>query len=145
MTAKQFFLRARSAERDIRRLERMIDHYTAVGASISSKWGGLGGRTTNISSKVETAALGAIEAQIGISDELARYRQVVKEAENVISRIPQERFREILTLHYLAGMNLADVARTMGYKYTENLYRAHGWALRAAQVIIDGGATHGGT
>jgi prophage antirepressor-like protein len=36
-------------------------------------------------------------------------------------------------------MNLADVARTMGYKYTENLYRAHGWALREAQKIIDGG------
>ena len=138
MTAKQFFLRARSAERDIRRLERMIDHYTAVGTSISSKWGGLGGRSTNISSKVETAVLGAVEAQIGISEELGRYRQIVLEAERVISRVPQERFREILTLHYLAGMNLTDVARTMGYKYTENLYRAHGWALREAQKIIDG-------
>ena len=115
----------------------MIDHYTAVGTSISSKWGGLGGRSTNISSKVETAVIGAVEAQIGISDELTRYRQIVMEAERVISRVPQERFREILTLHYLAGMNLTDVARTIGYKYTENLYRAHGWALREAQKIID--------
>lgn len=138
MKAKQFFLRARAAERDIQRLERMIEHYTAVGGSISSKWGGLGGRTTGNSSKVETAVIGAIEAERSIYDELTNYRRIVAEAENVISRIPQERFREILTLHYLAGMALADVARSMGYKHTENLYRAHGWALSAAQKIIDG-------
>ena len=138
MKAKQFFLRASSAERDIRRLEQMIDHYRAVGASISSKWGGLGGGKGNNSSKVETGAIGAVEAERSIYEELARYRQIVAEAENVISRIPQERFREIITLHYLAGMALADVARSMGYRHVENLYRAHGWALAEAQKIIDG-------
>ena len=137
MTAKQFFQRARSAEQDIRRLERMIDHYTAVGASISSKWGGVGAGKGNISSKVETGVIGAIMAERSIYEELTRYRQIVAETENVISRIPQDRFREILTLHYLAGMSLADVARSMGYQHTQNLYRAHGWALSAAQKIID--------
>ena len=139
MKAKAFFLRARSAERDIQRLERMIEHYNGVGASISSKWGGVGGGKGNVSSKIETAAVGIFTAEQGILEELQRYRQIVAEAENVISRIPQERFREILTLHYLAGMALADVARAMGYKFAENLYRAHGWALSAAQKIIDGG------
>jgi len=135
--AKQFFMRARSAEQDIRRLERMIDHYSSVGASISSKWGGIGGGKGNNQSKVETAAVGIITAEQGILSELTRYRQIVAEAENVISRIPQDRFRQILTLHYLAGMTLADVSRTLNYKHTENLYRAHGWALGAAQKIID--------
>ena len=137
MTAKQFFQRARSAEQDIRRLERMIDHYSSVGASISSKWGGIGGGKGNISSKVETAVIGAITAERSICEELARYRQIVAETENVISRVPQDRFRQILTLHYLAGMSLADVARSMGYQHVQNLYRAHGWALSAAQKIID--------
>lgn len=138
MKAKQFFLRARSAERDIRRLESMRDHYIAVGATKTAQIGGIGSRTINNSSKVERAVIGAIEAEIGISEELGRYRAIIAEAENVISRIPQERFREILTLHYLSGMALADIARSMGYKHTENLYRAHGWALSAAQKIIDG-------
>lgn len=138
MKAKLFFARARSAEQDIKRLERMIDHYHTVGASISSKWGGLGGGKGNISSKVETGAIGAVEAERSIYEELARYRQIVAEAENVIRRIRQERFRMILSLHYLSGMTLADVARAMGYSHVENLYRAHGWALAEAQKIIDG-------
>lgn len=139
MRAKQFFLRARSAENDIRRLERMIDHYHAVGGKITAQWGGIGSRMTNNSSKVETAVIGALEAEKSIYEELTRYRAIVAEAENVISRVPQARFREILTMHYLAGMTLADVSRTLGYQHTENLYRAHGWALAAAQKIIDGG------
>ena len=139
MKAKTFFLRTRSAESDIKRLERLIEHYNTLGASISSKWGGIGGGKGNNSSRVETAAVGIIEAERGILDELNRYRRIVAEAENVISRIPQDRFRQILTLHYLGGMALADVARTMNYKYTENMYKAHGWALAAAQKILDVG------
>lgn len=115
----------------------MIEHYESVGTSISSKWGGIGGGKGNVSSKVETAAVGLLEAEKSILDEWMQYRRIVAEAENVISRVPQERFRQILSLHYLAGMTLADVARTMGYQHTENLYRAHGWALSAAQKIID--------
>lgn len=138
MKAKDFFRRARSAESDIKRLERLIEHYNAVGTSISSKWGGVGGGKGNNHSKVELAVFGSIEAQLGISEELAYYRRIIAETENVISRVPQERFRQILTLHYLAGMSLADVARNLGYQHTENLYRAHGWALSAAQKIIDG-------
>ena len=137
MKAKQFFLRARAAERDIQRLERMIEHYESVGTSISSKWGGIGGGKGNISSKVETAVLGLLESEKSILDEWTQYRRIVAEAENVISRVPQERFRQILTLHYLSGMALADVARTMGYQHVENLYRAHGWALSAAQQVLD--------
>ena len=137
MKAKQFFLRARAAERDIQRLERMIEHYESVGTSISSKWGGIGGGKGNISSKVETAVIGLLESEKSILDEWTQYRRIVAEAENVISRVPQERFRQILTLHYLSGMALVDVARTMGYHHTENLYRAHGWALNAAQQILD--------
>jgi len=137
MKAKAFFMRARSAENDIKRLERMMEHYRAVGGSISSKWGGIGGGKGNNQSKVETAALGIISAEQSILDELYKYRAIVAEAENVISRVPQSRFREILTMHYLAGMTLADVSRALGYRHTENLYRAHGWALAAAQKEID--------
>ena len=143
MKAKEFFQRARSAEQDIKRLERLLEHYSSVGASISSKWGGVGSGRYNTHSQVETGVIGAIMAERGIYDELSRYRQIVAETENVISRVPQDRFRQILTLHYLAGMSLAVVAKTLGYQHTENLYRAHGWALREAQKIIDGRETDG--
>jgi DNA-directed RNA polymerase specialized sigma24 family protein len=135
--AKDFFRRARSAEQDIKRLERVIDHYSSVGAAISSKWGGVGGGKGNNSSRVETAAVGLFDAEKSILDELKRYRAIVAEAENVISRISQERFRELLTLHYLAGMSFAEVQKAMNYNQLRSVYRVNGFALAAAQVIID--------
>lgn len=140
MKARDFFLRARSAERDIRRLEMVMEHYMAVGTNISPQIGRSGGRTgKNTSSRVEAAVCGLYDAEIGIREELDKYRRIVAEAENVISRIPQDRFRQILSLHYLTGMSLADVSEKLAYKNPRSIYNAHGWALMAAQRILDGG------
>ena len=137
MKAKAYFARASAAERDLKRLEALRDHYDSVGKAITSQWGGTGGGAHNNSSKVETAAVGITDSETDFMVELAKYRAVVNEAENVISRIQQVRFRQILTLHYLAGLALPDVADRLGYKDRDSVYRAHGWALLEAQKIID--------
>ena len=137
MRAKDYFRRASNAERDLRRLEALRDHYDSVGKSITAQWGGTGGGAHNNASKVEMAAVGIADSELDFMAELARYRAIVNEAENVITRIQQARFRQILTLHYLAGLALTDVADRLGYKDRDSVYRAHGWALLEAQKIID--------
>ena len=69
--------------------------------------------------------------------EIDAYRKIVLEAEQVISHIQQSRFRQILTLHYLAGLSLAETGRRLNYEAENSIYRAHGWALAAAQEILD--------
>ena len=137
MKAKAYFMRANAAERDLKRLEALRDHYESVGKAITSQWGSTGSGGRNNSSRVEVAAVGIADSELDFMAELARYRAIVNEAENVINRIQQARFRQILTLHYLAGLALADVADRLGYQDKNSVYRAHGWALLEAQKIID--------
>ena len=137
MKAKAYFSRAREAERDLRRLEAMIEHYKTIGSSITSRWGATPPSGSSGSSKVESAVLGIVEAEEGIQAELEAYRKIVLEAEKVISHVRQSRFRQILTLHYLAGLSLPETGAKLGYNDRNSIYRAHRFALGEAQVILD--------
>ena len=137
MRAKDFFLRARHAEDDIRRLEAMIEHWESFGTGITSKWGYTPPGSHDNKSRVEMAVMGIVSAEEGVLAEMEGYRKIVLEAERVISHIQQSRFRQILTLHYLAGLTLAETGRRLQYEAENSIYRAHGWALAAAQEILD--------
>lgn len=137
MNAKEFFERARTAEREIHRLECLRDHYVSVGASITAKWGGVNGGSNNNSSKVEAAALGKFEAEIVGSEEVRKYRKIVAEAEQVVSQIPQERFRQILTFYYLSGKSMSEISDILRYDDRNSVYRARRFALNEAQKILD--------
>lgn len=137
MRAKEFFMRARHAEADIERLEAMIEHWESVGTGITSKWGYTPPGSGANHSKVELAVLGIVAAEEGVLSELEAYRKIVLEAEKVISMISQSRFRQILSLHYLAGLSLAEVGTRLKYQDRNSIYRAHGYALSEAQKIID--------
>ena len=137
MKAKDFFLRARSAEQDIKRLESVIDHYRAVSSAKSVKLDAVRVQTSISSSRVEEAAICIVDSDKLLESEIKEYRQIVRDAEKVIKKISQDRFRQILSLHYLVGMSLADVGSRLGYNDRNSIYRAHGWALAAAQKVLD--------
>lgn len=137
MRAKDFFERARSADRDIQRLESLRDHYTDLCGHITAKWGGSPGGGGNNTSTVETAAIGIFDAETGILEKLARFRAIVAEAEKVISKVPQDRFRQILTMHYLGGKSLAEISAILEYEDRNSIYRARSYALKEAQKVIN--------
>ena len=89
------------------------------------------------SSKVESSVLGLLAAEEGVCEEWRAYEKTVLEAERVISQVRQSRFRQILTLHYLCDVSLAETGRRLNYEGENSIYRAHGWALAEAQRIID--------
>ena len=137
MKAKDYFLRARAAEADLRRLEAVREHYMELGLKVTSHWGHTPPNSSSNGSKVESAVLGIVEAEQGVQREYEGYMKIVLEAERVISRVPQSRFRQILTFHYIVGLSLADTGDKLGYKDRNSIYRAHGWALAEAQKILD--------
>lgn len=137
MKAKDFLNRAREAEADLRRLEALMEHYRTVGTSITSKWDATPRSGRSAGSRVESAVLGIVEAEEGVYAELEAYRKTVLEAEKMISRIRQGTFRQLLTLHYLAGLSLAETGERLGYRDRNSVYRAHGYALQEAQKILD--------
>lgn len=137
MKAKDYFNRARNAERDLKRLEALRDHYVDLGSRITANWGATPPGSSSNRSRTETAALGIVEAEEAFLGELEAYRKIVYEAERVISRIQQSKFRQILTLHYLVGLTLAETGERLKYEGKNSIYKAHGWALMKAQEVLD--------
>ena len=135
MTTKDYFLRVRAAEREIRLLDAKKRHYEDMGFSITTKLTGMPGSGQRGVSKVETAAIGMADILSDLKHQYERYSKIVKEAENLISRIPQGKYRQLLTLRYLVGMSWSSISDEMGYKDRNSVYRAHGYALLEAKKV----------
>lgn len=136
MRASEMFHAAQQAEEELKILRARVRHYEDLGLTITSS-GNASGSGNKGSSRVEIAVVGMIDAARDLEAKMAHYAAIVTHAENVISRIESQKFRQILTLHYLCGWSLKSISDELGYRDTNSVYRAKGWALRAAQQIIN--------
>lgn len=132
---RDYFMRVRAAEAEMRLLEAKKRHYEEMGFSISPKITGMPGSGQRGASKVEAAAIGMVDILHDLQEKLNEYAALVHEAENLISRIPQERYRQLLTLRYLVGMSWPSISDELGYRDRNSVYRAHGYALVAAKKV----------
>lgn len=112
-------------------------HFEDMGFSISPKLTGMPGSGQRGQSRVELAAVGMVDVLSQLQQQIDEYAKIISEAENLISRIPQEKYRQLLTLRYLAGMSWPSISDEMGYKDRNSVYRAHGYALIAARKAKD--------
>ena len=136
MRASEMFHAAQQAEEELKILRARVRHYEDLGLTITST-GNASGSGNKGASRVEIAVVGMIDAARDLEAKMAHYAAIVAHAENVISRIESQKFRQILTLHYLCGWSLKSISDELGYRDTNSVYRAKGWALRAAQQIIN--------
>ena len=71
-----------------------------------------------------------------LEEQIRQYARTIALAEKVISQVPQEKYRQILTLRYLCGWSFRSISDELGYKDPNSVYRSHGWALMEAQKIL---------
>ena len=136
MRAKEFFLSVRDAEHKVKSLRQRQRKYKEMACSIS------GMSETNIRSvgsrsRTETAALRLVDVEEQIADEAEHYVALIEQAEAVIRQISKPRYRQVLELRYLCGLSWRTVSDEMGYRDAKSAFRVHGWALAAAQKILD--------
>ena len=136
MTAKQFLQRVTQAEKEISILQARMRHYEDMGLTITSHMSNTPGSHKNASSRVESAAVGFLDSLDAIQGKLRAYSAIIDDAEKMIGKIPQERYRRLLSLRYLAGMSLRSVGDELGYKDRNSVYRAHGWALLELEHVL---------
>ena len=144
MRAKDFFRSVIRAERELMMLRAQIAHFRDVGTSISG--GSMDGCVVTHSrtgSRVESAAMGIYDATKKLEDQAKEYSKVIVKAQKVISLIPQDKYRQILTLRYLSGWSFRSISDELRYNDPKSVYRAHGWALAAAQRILNREEEHG--
>lgn len=135
MTAKEYMNRVRIAEEMLKLVAEKKRHYQELATSIGVKLTGMphGGGNT---SKVETSAIGIADLQAKLEREEKKYVTLVTEAEELINRLPQDRFRQLLTLRYLCGHSWKLIRDEMDYADEKSVFRCHGYALKALQEIM---------
>lgn len=137
MRAKEFFRQVRVAESELKMLNAKLEHFEDLGMSISAGIGGTLGNRNRAASRVELAACGAVDALTAIRDLQRAYGAIIAKAEAVIKEVPQEKYRLLLNYHYLCGKSLRWISDELDYEDPNSIYRAHGWAMREVQKILD--------
>lgn len=136
MTAKEFMLQVRKAEKELLAISAKKRHYADLAQSIGAKMSSTVVQTSGNSSKTETAAIGLYEMTKLLEEKEKEYAEIVKKAEETIAKIPQENFRLVLTYKYLCDWSWASIRDELGYKDKKSVFRCHGYALRELQKVM---------
>ena len=137
LTAKAYLQQIAYAERQIRTIQAQIDHYRDLGLRITSSMSNTPISASKGSSRVESAAVGIVDGLESLNANLRAYTVKCDHAVKLINMIPQERYRRLITLHYICGWKLPKVGEELGYQDRNSVYRAHGWALVEMQKMLD--------
>lgn len=135
MQAKDFMEQVRRAEEELKLIYAKRAHYQELATMTSSSAAAVAGNVGN-TSRVETAAVNIADLTTALDVKEAEYVKLIENAERLIDKIPQYKFRQVLTLHYLAGMKMADVGVAMDYKDDKSVYHVRGFALRELQKLM---------
>ncbi|MBP5478707.1 MAG: DUF1492 domain-containing protein [Bacteroidaceae bacterium] len=135
MTAREYMARVRKAETELKLIADKKLHYAELATSIGVKLTGMphGGGNT---SKVETSAVGIVDLMSELEKKEKEYIAFVKEAEALIEKLPQEKFRMVLVLRYICGHSWKLIRDEMDYADEKSVFRCHGYALKALQRIM---------
>lgn len=133
---KDFFRQVREAEKEIRTIRNRQAHmedvaYSMTGMSTSTI------RNKSKRSRVEYAALELARLSDDLGAEAEQYVRLTKEADAILAKMDNARYRRVLTLRYLCDMSWRSVADEMGYTEVHSVLRLHGWALKAAGKIFE--------
>ena len=136
MRAKKFMEQVREAAAEIRILNLRRAQYLELGTGISVNLTGMP-HNPNVSSRVENAAVGMADVLTRLDVKIAEYSALISQAEDLIEKIPQQRFREVLTLKYVVGLKTwKEISEKMGYSDKDSAQRVHGYALNALQRLM---------
>lgn len=138
MKAKEFFRSVLFAEKELKLLNAQIKHYEDLGMSITG--GGMDSPVVSHSrgaSRVEAAAMGIFDTTQRLTEQAKVYLATIEKARAIIRQIPQDKYRQILTLRYLSGWSFRSISDELRYQDPKSVYKAHGWALTAAQRVLD--------
>lgn len=133
MQAKDYMSRVQKAERELHRISAKKRHYADLAMSIGAKMRAVVVSSNDNSSKTETAAIGLAEMQEMLEKKERAYVAIVREAEEKIEQIPQDKFKDVLTYRYICGESWPTIRDKLGYKDIKSAHRCNGYALQELQ------------
>lgn len=135
MTAKEFMAQVRRAEVELKLIHERKRHYQELATSIGVKLTGMPSAKQGGSS-VESGAIGLVDLAVELDKKEKEYVAIVMKAEELIAKVPQDKFRMILVLKYICGHSWKLLRDEMDYADEKSVYACHRYALRALQGVM---------
>lgn len=136
MQAKEFMCSVQRAEKELLAISAKRRHYEDLMLSIGANTGKAVISKPTGASKTEMAAIGIWEMTKLLDEKEKEYCALVKKAEELIAKIKQDKFRDVLTYRYLCNHSWKTIRDEMDYKDEKSVYRCHGYALKELQKVM---------
>lgn len=136
MTAKEFLSQVQRAERELKIIAAKKRHYNDLICSIGANTGKAVILKPTGASKTETAAVGLVFLNEKLLEKEKEYAALVTKAEKLLEKLPQDKFRKVLTLRYLCDWSWKTIRDEMDYRDEKSVYRCHGYALKELQKLM---------
>lgn len=133
--AKEFFLSIRNIDAQIDVKLQHLATLKALAVKVTASSGGEVVSSTSSGRSLENAVAKIIDLEHEIDVDIDAYVGLKRTAMKIISELPNEKHRRVLTERYLCGKTFEAVAVDMGYSYF-GICRLHGAALAEANKII---------
>lgn len=136
MQAKEFMQQVQRAETELRFIAEQRQHFADLAASVG---GGIAKATLDKpsgGSRVETAAIGLADLLTALDVKQREYAAIVRKAQELIAKLPQQNHRVILTMRYIMNCSWQHIGEFLHYKDPKSVYRVHGWALQELQKLL---------
>ena len=129
---KQYLLRYRQAEREIRLLHEELAQLESMAVRVTPSYSGEA-HGSGSGSRVESATEKINDCKAEIDQAILAQMNIRREITAKIRGIPGQALREVLRRYYILGMTWEEVAVSMHYSYMQ-VCRLHGQAL--AQMML---------
>ena len=136
MKAKDFMLQVQEAEEELKLVAAKRRHFQDVMLSIGAKMSSTAVHASNNASKTEIAAIGLWETTKLLEEKEQEYVAMIKKAEELIAKLKQKKFRQVLTYRYMCNWSWKSIRDQMDYKDEKSVYRCHGYALKELQKLM---------
>lgn len=137
MTVYELFYRARDAGFEIKTIRRQQARYEDMATSMGANLSGMPSHRQS-TSKVEMAAIELADLWLKLEDKALEYTGLIKQVQEVISRMPTRRYRQLLTERYVNLCGWREVTRRLGYEDDKSVFRAKTEAFREAEKVFCG-------
>lgn len=107
---KEYLNRYQAAQKRIIGLTHEVEKWQAIGERANSVIG-IGGGSNVKQSRVEVAGVNVADIIADIQKDIDAQRTVREEIKQIIGKCWPLRYQEILTMRYVNGMSVADIAR----------------------------------
>jgi hypothetical protein len=129
-------LQVQEAEEELKLVAAKRRHFQDVMLSIGAKMSSTAVHASNNASKTEIAAIGLWETTKLLEEKEHEYVAMIKKAEELIAKLKQKKFRQVLTYRYLCNWSWKSIRDQMDYKDEKSVYRCHGYALKELQKLL---------